>query len=447
MAPVPSSITYLEFYSGIGGWGCALKEATERINQSIQTGGLESATTLKRLGAFDHSDLCNRVFHYNFPAKETSIVEEQTTAEVHQRQRKAKKRKKSSSATKPVCIESLTKEQLEEKCAFIWMMSPPCQPHSRQHNNQNEDIQDPRSKSFIHLCDMISTMDNRTLPRIIMLENVVGFEKSNSCRAWRQALRLRNYSVAHFHLNPTQCGIPNDRPRHYAMAVLLEAPISNDEKMNEDDDEIFKWFEEVKEQETNNLADSPPINTHLKPVGVREPEYASNLSPLSHYLDVADDKSALYVPAKILNSDSSWCFDILTPLDKRSACFTSSYGKFVRGTGSVLYEAKGNDGTNNENDQALERFRLVKPGDRKFDENWKEGLDLNGNLRYFSGTEIARLFGFPVTPTARKAFRFPPDCTNKQQWKLLGNSINVKVAAKMCEAALRIAHSVQSCRY
>jgi tRNA (cytosine38-C5)-methyltransferase len=164
-------------------------------------------------------------------------------------------------------------------------------------------------------------------------------------------------------------------------------------------------------------------------------------------LDVADDKSALYVPAKILNSDSSWCFDILTPLDKRSACFTSSYGKFVRGTGSVLYEAKGNDGTNNENDQALERFRLVKPEDRKFDENWKEGLDLNGNLRYFSGTEIARLFGFPVTPTARKAFRFPPDCTNKQQWKLLGNSINVKVAAKMCEAALRIAHSVQSCRY
>lgn len=176
MAAAPSSITYLEFYSGIGGWGCALKEATDRINQSIQTGGLES-TTLKRLGAFDHSDLCNRVFHYNFSAENTSTIKGQATAEVHQRQRKAKKRKKSSSATKPVCIESLTKEQLEETCAFIWMMSPPCQPHSRQHNNQNEDIQDPRSKSFIHLCDMISAMETRTLPRIIMLENVVGFER------------------------------------------------------------------------------------------------------------------------------------------------------------------------------------------------------------------------------------------------------------------------------
>jgi tRNA (cytosine38-C5)-methyltransferase len=78
--------------------------------------------------------------------------------------------------TKPVSIESLTKEQLEEKNAFVWMMSPPCQPHTRQHENQNEDMQDPRSKSFLHLCQMISLMDANTLPRIIMLENVVGFE-------------------------------------------------------------------------------------------------------------------------------------------------------------------------------------------------------------------------------------------------------------------------------
>jgi hypothetical protein len=39
---------------------------------------------------------------------------------------------------------------------------------------------------------------------------------------------------------------------------------------------------------------------------------------------------------------------------------------------------------------------------------------------------------------SEKLFCFPPECTLKQQWKLIGNSINVKVAAKICEAALRL---------
>ena len=86
------------------------------------------------------------------------------------------------SLSKTVSIESLTKKNLEDKSAIIWMMSPPCQPHTRQHVNQEEDIQDPRSKSFIHLCDMISTMEWRTLPNIILLENVVGFENVSSKR-------------------------------------------------------------------------------------------------------------------------------------------------------------------------------------------------------------------------------------------------------------------------
>jgi tRNA (cytosine38-C5)-methyltransferase len=261
--------------------------------------------------------------------------------------------------------------------------------------------------------------------------------------AWRKALRSRNYSVAHFHLNPTQCGIPNDRPRHYALAVLLESSPSNsasdvEGKSRNDDKNILNWFEEIKDTNSDKLEDSPPINTSMKALGVNEPGNLNILSPISDYLDPNDDNE-LDVPNKILNSNSSWCFDILTPSDRRSACFTSSYGKFVRGTGSVLYQT---DGKNNESDQALDVFRLVKPEGREFDKNWKEGLDLSGNLRYFSSTEIARLFGFPVAPSTANEqswmFRFPADCTMKQKWRLLGNSINVKVASQICEAGLRL---------
>ena len=184
------SITYLEFYSGIGGWCYALNEAICRLNEQLMNGNetetnndvvtistrhTEKPFEIKRLGAYDHSDLCNDVLHYNFPEigrfdGEPKLPSFATTGQSR------KKRKKSSNRRKSVSIESLSKKQLEEKNATIWMMSPPCQPHTRQHSNQLEDMQDPRSKSFIHLCDMLSKMEEQSLPKIILLENVVGFE-------------------------------------------------------------------------------------------------------------------------------------------------------------------------------------------------------------------------------------------------------------------------------
>ena len=82
-------------------------------------------------------------------------------------------------------------------------------------------------------------------------------------------------------------------------------------------------------------------------------------------------------------------------------------------------------------------------------------------MRYLSGTEIARLMGFPVgelaastcddsDPTKEgsavigageagpyRKFSFPPVCTLRQQWKLLGNSLNVNVAAGVAEIGIR----------
>lgn len=194
------SITYLEFYSGIGGWTFALRKSIDILNKSIPDGGTSSAPaaadadvrpddaspcsstpqrhilSMERLDAYDHSDLCNKVMSYNFP--EGNIDDH----EIKEKQRFRKKRKTSTNARKTVAIESLTRRQLEEMSAFIWMMSPPCQPHTRQHSNQEEDINDPRSKSFLHLCDMISTMEGRTLPKIILMENVVGFENVSTFR-------------------------------------------------------------------------------------------------------------------------------------------------------------------------------------------------------------------------------------------------------------------------
>jgi tRNA (cytosine38-C5)-methyltransferase len=46
-------------------------------------------------------------------------------------------------------------------------------------------------------------------------------------------------------------------------------------------------------------------------------------------------------------------------------------------------------------------------------------------LRYFSPREVANLLCFPKDPE----FQFPSEISRKQKYRLLGNSINVKVVA------------------
>jgi tRNA (cytosine38-C5)-methyltransferase len=366
-------ITYVEFYAGIGGWSMALQQALKNVAPKWRL-------RLRRLAALDHSDLCLKVLQHNYASKHTRTVQ--------------------------VSIEKLTLEQLHRWSATIFVMSPPCQPHTRQHGNQKLELDDPRSQSFLHLCDLLEEMDESKLPSLLLLENVVGFEVSGSCQRWREMLANRNYHVGHFHLQPTQVGIPNDRPRYYCVAA--RSP-----------DNVFS--KENVRLETN--AQAPPmIQTDFR--GSGSPEQVVVLPPISEFLDdtATVDEDSLRIPEKLLESRASWCFDIVTPQDQRSACFTQSYGKFIRGTGSVLWTG-----------DLTTKFQLVPPEERQFNSAWKDGLNLHRNLRYFSGTEVARLMGFHLA-----SFSFPKDFSFKQQWKLLGNSLNVQVAASVSELGLRL---------
>ena len=127
---------------------------------------------------------------------------------------------------------------------------------------------------------------------------------------------------------------------------------------------------------------------------------------------------------------------------------------------------------NNDNAQSVDRFRLAPPEERSFDASWSDGIDWERDIRYLSGTEIARLMGFPVAEPAAvviggdacpekrlessvatatgelammdgngeesiRKFSFPEECIMKRQWKLLGNSLNVRVAARVAEMGIR----------
>jgi tRNA (cytosine38-C5)-methyltransferase len=353
----------------------ALRRACQ-AQQSLECAQIQ----LECVASLDHSDICREVYNWNFGDNGHARL-----------------------SRKAVRIETLKGEKVEG--AHVWMMSPPCQPHTRQHDNQDRELDDPRSASFLHVCSLLDQLIN--LPTIILLENVVGFENSQSFNRFQAVLLKRSYRIGKFLLQPHQVGIPNDRPRFYLVAILHSCldsanPLSQ------------RYF--------NNQ-----LHTSLPELDLRDRD-PSTLPLIAEFVRATASNSSemLKVPASVLSRPSGWCFDIVTPKSQRSACFTSGYGSYVKGTGSILY------------DEADATMSLETPEEREFDSNWMKGMDPD-RFRYFSGEEMARLMGFD------DQFAFPPHVTLKQQWKLVGNSLNVRVASRLVQLTLLVTSRILDC--
>jgi tRNA (cytosine38-C5)-methyltransferase len=406
-------VRYVEFFAGIGGWTMALQQAI--LSPVFAAKETSSQLHLECCAALDHSDLCLSVYQHNHgdAASETGPKGD------------PRKRARSSGHLKSTRIEHLTVQQVSDWQADLWMMSPPCQPHTRQHSNQENDLSDARSDSFLHLCHLLEQLPATSRPALILLENVVGFEVSNTCRRWDSALARSNYSVARFHLQPTQVGLPNDRPRFYSVAV------SRDRLLPERSEWLSSYFDATTLATKLGTLDPVHVHSALPELGMQPIDSGEALSILGDFLDQHDELPvALLVPNSVLQRPAAWCFDIVTTDSKRTSCFTSAYGKYVKGTGSVLlFRPKhGHAGVM----PVPNIFAMVAPEEREFDSEWVSALQASGHsLRYFSGSELARLFGFS------KSFSFPTDTTMKQQWKLIGNSLNVAVSTRLVELGLR----------
>ena len=284
---VPPPLRYIEFYAGIGGWSLALQQVVQHRR-------------LECCAAWDHSDLCVRVCQHNG----LSVCRQQR-------------------------IELITVVPV----ADVWVLSPPCQPHTRQHTHQDAELQDSRSQSFLHICRLLQEqpLQNKR-PRCILLENVVGFEASQSCRVyWRRA--VHGYVLAHFHLTPTQVGMPNDRPRYYCVAVQRDCWAATTAPW-------AAYFNDDPERDSNQKKDASfTVHTSLPELGVVPIDHVdlTKIPTISTFLD--DDSTntdSLVIPPAVLQRSSSWCLDIVAPTSRRSSWFTSGYGKYMRGTGSVL---------------------------------------------------------------------------------------------------------------
>jgi tRNA (cytosine38-C5)-methyltransferase len=95
------------------------------------------------------------------------------------------------------------------------LMSPPCQPFTR--NGNFKDVDDRRSDAFHSVCSMI---EDEKLPQLsyILMENVMGFEKSQMRDVFVKCLKSAGFHFQEFIISPTQIGVANTRHRYYCIA-------------------------------------------------------------------------------------------------------------------------------------------------------------------------------------------------------------------------------------
>ncbi|XP_011179856.2 tRNA (cytosine(38)-C(5))-methyltransferase [Zeugodacus cucurbitae] len=278
-------------------------------------------------------------------------------------------------------IQSLTPRKIEKMNVNMILMSPPCQPHTRVGNRL--DIADNRSDALQHICDLLPQCHNI---EYVLMENVKGFEVSEAHKQFIETLNAAGYSWREFILSPTQFGVPNSRSRYYCLARRKDFLFTGEHILEEIPNECGvpgNGFNEIL------------ISDLIEPEGVITEDY--------------------YLSEKILNK-RVWLMDIVTTESKKTMCFTKAYTHYSEGTGSIYTPL-----TKKDMDLIFSNIKELENCKEK--EELRMDLLKSLKLRYFTPREVARLMSFP------DSFDFPSETTNRQKYRLLGNSINVYVVS------------------
>nr|XP_048317008.1 tRNA (cytosine(38)-C(5))-methyltransferase isoform X4 [Myodes glareolus] len=312
------------------------------------------------------------------------------------------------------------------------LMSPPCQPFTRI--GLQGDMTDPRTNSFLYILDILPRLQK--LPKYILLENVKGFEVSSTRELLIQTMEACGFQYQEFLLSPSSLGIPNSRLRYFLIAkrqseplpfqvpgqILMEFPTSAtmqpqncsvvaENKLREESPEPSTCFGSSSTQRSGKDTILFKLETAEEMDRKHQQDSDLSVQMLKEFLE-DDDPSQYLLPPKLLLR-YALLLDIVRPTSRRSMCFTKGYGSYIEGTGSVLQTA--------EDVQIENVFKSLNnlPPEEKI-------AKLSTlKLRYFTPREIANLQGFPPE------FEFPEKITVKQRYRLLGNSLNVHVVAKL----------------
>jgi len=365
----------LELFSGIGGLRAAFHRACDLAGVALGP--------LLEWRPLEASPLANEVYSRNFEVPNPPVL--------------------------PIDISRVRQEEVDG--ADLWLMSPPCQPYTRL--NARLDMDDHRASPLAHLVQVLPRLDRP--PKALLLENVVGFETSESWKHVSEALLDCGYEVRQFQLSPLQLGIPNRRPRIYVLARRAGA------FGEEGHEEVVRPCIHPLEQELPGCLASAPMVART----------------LSEYMDLGDEQgeaSAAAVPRELLAklAERRMPWEVVSGASLSSRTFTSGYGvqhyeapRF----GPLLSLAPSSSSSSAPSASPLPALDLDlslhgEGGWREEGRDWRV-VEPGEAVRYFTPSELLRIAGFP------RGYMFPENVTPRQCYKLLGDSVNVDVIAHL----------------
>ena len=289
--------------------------------------------------------------------------------------------------------------------ADVWTMSPPCQPYTRQ--GKQEESRDARAQSFLNLLHILTHMT--TPPRYLFVENVKGFECSDTRDLLIETLKARGYAHQEFLLSPSDLGVPNSRTRYYLVGRMSGFSFATSPS---------PVGVEVGATSTTTVITTLAVVEKLREILCAMNMNSGDRAHLSDYIEPHVDGHEHALNNDILLRYHT-ALDIAYLSESRSCCFTKGYSRYVVGTGSVVTVKSKND---------VETVYTEVASTE--DESRKLELLSSLQLRYFSPREVCNLMCFP------RDFVFPDTTTQKQKYMLLGNSVNVFVIGALMKYIL-----------
>ncbi|KAF3447158.1 hypothetical protein FNV43_RR12338 [Rhamnella rubrinervis] len=332
----------LEFYSGIGGMRYSLIRAG--VNAEI-------------VEAFDINDKANDVYQHNFGHRPYQGN-----------------------------IQTLTAADLDGYGAHAWLLSPPCQPYTRQ--GLQKQSEDTRAFSFLKILELIPHTSKP--PNMIFVENVVGFETSDTHSRMIETLAKVDFVTQEFILSPLQFG--KRKPSSF------QNPLFNNQLL---------WFPSPLSRFADHESE---LYEHDQPLDSLD-NFLQSCEPIERFLEFKNDNQqpgdttsvSLFAVGGLEKDDEGNRYDA-SSLDQYFVPLTliESYYRYVKGTGSLL--------------------ATVLPKKKGKASPLKEQC-----LRYFTPREVANLHSFP------EDFQFPQHISLRQRYALLGNSLSIAVVAPLLE--------------
>ncbi|PIK33552.1 putative tRNA (cytosine(38)-C(5))-methyltransferase-like, partial [Apostichopus japonicus] len=229
-------------------------------------------------------------------------------------------------------------------------------------------------------------------------------------------LKKCHYSYKEFLLSPTDLGVPNQRLRYFLLAkhqplIFKETTLTNEEKTLLNHQILSENVCCHSNQDTNNLqvVGSTPGRTDTSDIDATSKSEADIQNTSESMKALSQESFEDYaVPDKTLLRFGR-VMDIVRDEDERTCCFTKAYGHYVEGTGSFLQR----------NNSLTKQWAF----EDRLDSNVTLLRLQQLGLRYFTPREVANFHCFP------KEFSFPSELSRKQQYRVLGNSLNAHVVS------------------